>query len=80
MPIINVTAQPIELVLQNTTERIDIQVVDAAGTPVDATGLYTRTWTINWNVNVGDLIITVNWLEGGSEPHSFVYRTKRFTQ
>jgi hypothetical protein len=37
--VIAVNAQPIELVLCGTTERIDIIVADAEGNPVDATGL-----------------------------------------
>lgn len=61
MPIINVTAQPIELVLQNTTERIDIQVVDAAGTPVDATGLYFELRTLG-----GTVLYSENWITAPS--------------
>lgn len=36
---ITVNAQPIEIVLSNTIERLDILVVDADGVPVDASGL-----------------------------------------
>jgi prepilin-type N-terminal cleavage/methylation domain-containing protein len=52
------------------------QPVNATGA-VDATGMYTRAWTISWVDNIGTLIVTVSWLEQGADQYQVTYRTQR---
>ncbi|HUH03756.1 MAG TPA: prepilin-type N-terminal cleavage/methylation domain-containing protein [Kofleriaceae bacterium] len=52
------------------------QTVNASGA-VDATGMYTRSWTISWIDNIGTLIVTVSWLEQGADQYQITYRTQR---
>lgn len=46
--------QPVELVLQSTTERIDILVTDANGNPIDATELSLQVMTTGGNTIIKD--------------------------
>ena len=50
--------------------------VDAQG-QATADGPYTVSWQINWVGGIGTQIVTVSWLERGSEPHAVVMRTQR---
>lgn len=52
------------------------QTVNATGA-VDATGMYTRSWTISWVDTIGTLIVTVSWLEQGADQYQITYRTQR---
>ena len=61
---------PVEsIVADNTT-------VDAQG-QVNADGPYTVSWQMTWADGIGTQIVTVSWLERGSEPHAVVMRTQR---
>jgi type IV pilus assembly protein PilV len=52
------------------------EIVDATGNPDDE-GLFARSWTVSWTGTVGELVVTVAWNEGGTEPHAITYRTLR---
>ncbi len=54
----------------------DFDVVDAQGNPT-ASGIFTRTWTINWSSSIATITLTVSWNEEGSEAHTVTYRTQR---
>jgi type IV pilus assembly protein PilV len=51
-------------------------IVDAQG-QASADGPYTVSWQITWAGGIGTQIVTVSWLERGSEPHAVVMRTQR---
>jgi prepilin-type N-terminal cleavage/methylation domain-containing protein len=51
-------------------------LVDAQG-QVSADGPYTVNSQITWADGIGTQIVTVSWLERGSEPHAVVMRTQR---
>jgi len=53
-----VNAQPVELLLKNTVERVDIQVTDANGVPIDATALHLRVYDFGENLKVEDDFFT----------------------
>lgn len=53
--------------------------VNALGTTTgDQTqDIFRRTWATTINGTVGEIRVTVFWLERGSEPHSIIMRTNR---
>ena len=63
---------PIDTLAATGSETVDAQGVAAADAP------YTVAWTLDWDLSgIGTLIVTVSWLERGSEPHAVVMRTLR---
>ncbi len=51
------------------------EIVDATGA-VDATGMFTRTWTLDWVSDLATLTVTVAWGEDDGA-HQVAFRTVR---
>ena len=68
-----------EIRTQPTAALVDgSEDVTAAGAPASPEELsFNRAWTIAWNGALGDVNVTVSWLEGGNEPHAVALRTQR---
>jgi len=65
-----------DVAVANGDENVNAQGLTSGDQTQD---IFRRQWTTVWNgaTGVGDVQVTVRWMERGSEPHAITLRTQR---